>query len=114
MSKKLTYGVVGGGSWATAIVKMLSENLSEIHWYMRNVSAIEHIRKENHNPNYLSAVEFNPDQIKLTSNINELVKACDLIILAIPSAFLHSEMQPLTTPLTDKIVFSAIKGIVPE
>ena len=114
MSKKLTYGVVGGGSWATAIVKMLSENLSEIHWYMRNVSAIEHIRKENHNPNYLSAVEFNPDQIKLTSNINELVKACDLIILAIPSAFLDATLRQITIPIKDKNVVSGVKGIIPE
>lgn len=114
MSNKLTYGVVGGGSWATAIVKMLSENLSEIHWYMRNESAIEHLRNENNNPNYLSAVEFDPKKLRLTSDINDLVKACDLIILAIPSAFFHGEMQHLRVPLADKIVFSAIKGIIPE
>ena len=114
MAKKLTYGVVGGGSWGTAIVKMLYENLSEIHWYMRNQSAIEHLQEENHNPNYLSAVAFNPEQLRLTSNINELVKACDIVILAIPSAFFNNELQSLTISLADKIVFSAIKGIVPE
>lgn len=114
MSKKMTYGVIGGGSWATAIVKMLSENLSEIHWYMRNKSAIEHLRNENHNPNYLSAVEFDPNQLRLTESINDVVNACDIIILAVPSAFFHAEMKNLSVSLSTKIVFSAIKGIVPE
>lgn len=114
MSHSKTFAVLGGGSWATALVKILCENLSTVHWYMRNESAIEHLEKEGHNPNYLSSVEFKPEQLKLTSNINEAVKAADYLIFAIPSAFLHSELKNLTEPLKDKIVFSAIKGIVPE
>ena len=63
--------VFGGGSWATAIVKMLCENLEEVGWYMRNEAAIEHLLKEQHNPNYLSSVEFDISQLKLSTNIND-------------------------------------------
>ncbi|KIQ25133.1 MULTISPECIES: NAD(P)H-dependent glycerol-3-phosphate dehydrogenase [Flavobacterium] len=114
MSEKLKFAVIGGGSWATAIAKMLCVNLSEIAWYMRNDAAIEHIQKYKHNPNYLSSVEFDTTKLKLTNNINEAVEYADYVIFAIPSAFLDAELKNLTVSLTDKIIFSAIKGIVPE
>lgn len=106
--------VVGGGSWATAIVKMLSENLSSIGWYMRSEPAIGHILKKKHNPNYLSAVEFDTDQLRLSSDINQVVREADYLIFVVPSAFLQSELEKLTESLEDKVIFSAIKGIVPE
>ncbi|PAM95978.1 glycerol-3-phosphate dehydrogenase [Flavobacterium sp. IR1] len=114
MSENLKFAVIGGGSWATAIAKMLCVNLSEIAWYMRNDAAIEHIQKYKHNPNYLSSVEFDTNKLKLTNNINEAVEYADYIIFAIPSAFLDTELKNLTVSLKDKIIFSAIKGIVPE
>lgn len=114
MSEKPKFAVFGGGSWATAIVKMLCENLDEVGWYMRSEPAIEHLREHGHNPNYLSSVEFNLKQLKLTNNINEAVLAADYLIFVIPSAFLHEELQKLSVSLEDKVVFSAIKGIVPE
>ncbi|MBP4138074.1 NAD(P)H-dependent glycerol-3-phosphate dehydrogenase [Flavobacterium geliluteum] len=114
MSQNLKFAVIGGGSWATAIVKMLCVNLPEISWYMRNDAAIEHIQKYKHNPNYLSSVEFDTNKLKLTNNINEAVAYADYIIFAIPSAFLNGELEKLTVSLADKIIFSAIKGIVPE
>lgn len=114
MSEKLKFAVIGGGSWATAIAKMLCVNLSEIAWYMRNESAIEHLQKYKHNPNYLSSVEFDTNKLKLTSNINEAIEYADYIIFAIPSAFLDAELKNMTVSLSDKIIFSAIKGIVPE
>jgi len=114
MKNDVKFAVLGGGSWATAIVKMLTENQKKIHWYMRNTDAIEHIKKHNHNPNYISSVEFNPEQLQLTSDINEAVSSADILIFAIPSAFLVKELEKLTASLTDKIIFSAIKGIVPE
>jgi glycerol-3-phosphate dehydrogenase (NAD(P)+) len=114
MSENLKFAVIGGGSWATAIAKMLCVNLSEISWYMRNDAAIEHLEKYKHNPNYLSSVEFDTKKLKLTNNINEAVEYADYIIFAIPSAFLNTELQNLTVSLADKIIFSAIKGIVPE
>lgn len=114
MSENLKFAVIGGGSWATAIAKMLCVNLSEISWYMRNDAAIEHIQKYKHNPNYLSSVEFDTKKLKLTNNINEAIEYADYIIFAIPSAFLDAELKNMTVSLADKIIFSAIKGIVPE
>jgi len=114
MSENLKFAVIGGGSWATAIAKMLCVNLSEIAWYMRNDAAIEHIQQYKHNPNYLSSVEFDTSKLKLTNNINEAVAYADYVIFAIPSAFLDAELKNLTVSLSDKIIFSAIKGIVPE
>ncbi|WP_127018862.1 NAD(P)H-dependent glycerol-3-phosphate dehydrogenase [Flagellimonas beolgyonensis] len=114
MEDKLRFGVFGGGSWGTAIVKMLTENLDQVGWYMRSDSAIRHIIKEGHNPNYLSSVEFEVDQLHLSHDINEIVEASDVLIFAIPSAFLEGELQQLTASLEGKIIFSAIKGIVPE
>lgn len=106
--------VIGGGSWATAIVKMLSENLSEIAWYMRNESALEEIRVNHHNPNYLSSVEFDVDQLRLTNDINKAISYADYVIFAIPSAFLCKEMSGLHASLEGKVIISAIKGIIPE
>ena len=114
MKQKLKFAVLGGGSWATAIVKMLTENLEEVHWYMRNTDAISHITTHGHNPNYISAIEFHIDQLKLTDNINTAVTNADVLIFAIPSAFVETELKNLTASLEGKIVFSAIKGIVPE
>ncbi len=109
-----TFGVIGGGSWATAIVKMLCENLETVGWYMRSNYATEHIRREQHNPSYLSSVEFKPAQLKLSNDINEIVEYADIIIFAVPSAFIGSELKNLTVNLENKIVISAIKGIMPE
>ncbi len=114
MSEYPKFAVIGGGSWATAIAKMLCVNLNEIAWYMRNEDSIEHIKKFHHNPNYLSSVEFNTEKLKLTSNLDEAIAYADYVIFAIPSAFLNREMQKLTIDIKNKIIFSAIKGIVPE
>ena len=108
------FAVFGGGSWATAIVKMLCENLEHVGWYMRNVDAIKHIKKEQHNPNYLSAVEFDTNKLKLSNDINEMVAYADYLIFVIPSAFIHQELEKLKTSLDGKVIISAIKGIVPE
>lgn len=112
--KKEAIGVVGGGSWATALVKMLSENGHKVHWYMRNTEAIDHILKEQHNPNYLSSVSFNLDFIVLSGELDQVVAAVHKIIFAIPSAFLAGELEKMSESLKDKVIFSAIKGIVPQ
>ena len=114
MSNKPKFAVFGGGSWATAILKMLSENLEEVGWYMRNETALEYIKKDKHNPNYLSSVEFDVSKLKLSNDINKMVIYADYLIFVIPSAFLYAELKKLNTSLKGKIVFSAIKGIVPE
>ena len=108
------FAVIGGGSWATAIVKMLTENNNTVIWYMRNSEAIAHIKEEFHNPNYLSAVSFDLQYLKLTDQIDEALNGAQCIVFAIPSAFLVTEMAKSTIDLKGKIIFSAIKGIVPE
>ena len=112
--EKSTFAVLGGGSWATALVKILSGNEDTVIWYMRNPAAIEHIKEHYHNPNYLSSVEFHTEKLELTDDISKAVAAADILIFAIPSAFLESELSKLELQLKDKIIFSAIKGIVPE
>ncbi|MDP5230457.1 MAG: NAD(P)H-dependent glycerol-3-phosphate dehydrogenase [Cellulophaga sp.] len=114
MNRATKFAVLGGGSWATAIVKMLTENVDSVHWFMRNTDAIEHIKSQGHNPNYLSSVEFNTKQLILTDDINTAVTEADILIFVIPSAFLETELKNLTASLKDKTIFSAIKGIVPE
>ena len=114
MDKELRFAVLGGGSWATAIVKMLTENQDRVGWYMRNPDAVEYLKTKRHNPDYLTSVEFHVEQLNLTNDINSAVSNADVLIFAIPSAFLESELQKLTVSLKDKILFSAIKGIVPE
>ncbi len=114
MASKLKYGVFGAGSWATAIVKMLCENLDEVGWYMRSVYIKEHLLKNQHNPNYLSSVEFHLHQLKLSNDINEMVEYADVLIFAIPSAFINAELEKIDVPLGEKVVVSAVKGIIPE
>ena len=110
----LKYAVLGGGSWGTAIVKMLSENLDHLYWYVRNEEVIDYIKREKHNPNYLTSVELHTEKLSITADMNEAVSKADILIFVIPSAFLQSEMKQLHVSLKDKIIFSAIKGIVPE
>jgi glycerol-3-phosphate dehydrogenase (NAD(P)+) len=117
MSENSRIAVLGGGSWATAIVKLLSENLSKensINWYMRNSGSIEFIREHKRNPKYLSSVEIDTRLIFLSNDINEVISRSDVLIWAIPSAFLKSALSEVTVGLNDKIIVSAIKGIVPD
>jgi len=114
MNNQPKVAVLGGGSWATAIVKMLCENLETVGWYMRSIYATEHIKLNKHNPNYLSSAELHPNQLILSNNINKTVENFDILVFAIPSAFLTSELKKLTISLSNKVIFSANKGIVPE
>ena len=114
MNKHQKIAVLGGGSWATAIVKMLIENLENVGWYMRSTQSIEHIKENDHNPRYLSSAELDANRLDLSDDINYMVSNYDVLIFAIPSAFLTSELDKLKTSLENKTIFSAIKGIVPE
>ncbi|MCT4614533.1 MAG: NAD(P)H-dependent glycerol-3-phosphate dehydrogenase [Marinifilaceae bacterium] len=114
MDESSRIAIIGGGSWATAIAKMLQENNLELNWYMRNVESIADFKNTGHNPRYLTGVEFNTEKITFYSNINKIVKNSDILIFAIPSAFLKNALKKLKQPLEDKVIVSAIKGIVPE
>lgn len=115
MDEQARVGVLGGGSWATAIMKMLTTNLDNVWWWMRNEDAIENIQKFGHNPNYIQSIQFDTDRLSVTNNMQELIDNCDIIIFAIPSAFLDQTMKALKPKgLENKIIFSAIKGIINE
>jgi glycerol-3-phosphate dehydrogenase (NAD(P)+) len=107
--------LIGGGSWGTALVKMLCNNVDELGWWLRNPTTVEYIYKYNHNPNYLSSVELTTSKLKISSNINEVIAHADIIILTVPSAFLKESLKGVeAAELKNKVIFSAIKGIVPE
>ena len=113
MASEFKYAVFGSGSWATAIVKMLCENLPTVQWYVRNSQTAQYILEEKHNPSYLSSIEFDVNKLIISTNINQ-VAAADVLIFAIPSAFIHAQMQLLTVDISTKIIVSGVKGIFPE
>lgn len=109
--------VIGGGSWATAIVKMLSDNDQEkdIYWWMRNEKQVESIKKHHRNPNYLSAVQLNLNPEFISTDIDFVVSNADIVILNVPAAFLKDALKGLSKKsFNGKILVSAIKGIVPD
>lgn len=106
--------VLGGGSWATALVKIMLENLPEVGWFMRNSDRIKYIYKHHHNPQYLSSIELDTDRLRLSDNIVEIVDEYDILILAIPAVFLEDALKPAKSKLDNKIILSAVKGIIPE
>lgn len=106
-------GVLGSGSFATAIVKMLLENSDLVHWCVRSEFVKGAIERRGHNPDYLTAVNFDVKKLRITTDINELVGACSVIVLATPSIYLPEAMAGLSLDCKDKIFVSAIKGIVP-
>jgi len=114
MSTDKKIAVIGGGSWATAIVKMLANNVDELLWWMRNEEAAQHIRETQHNPRYLSGARINTDVVRVSSDLKTTCEEADVIVLAVPSAFLHSTLSTLQIDLSSKTFFSAVKGIIPE
>jgi glycerol-3-phosphate dehydrogenase (NAD(P)+) len=107
-------GVMGGGSWATAIAKIIAMTQSNFNWYMRRPEQIEEFKNFRQNPSYLTSVKFNIENIQFYADINDIVENCDTLIFATPSPFLKQHLQKLHTPLKDKMIISAIKGIVPD
>ena len=109
--------IIGGGSWATAIVKMLSDNIKpkEIFWWMRNQEAVDHIKKYGHNPNYLSSVQINVPSENISSDLSAIIEKADYVLLCVPAAFLKEALFAISKEdLKGKKIISAIKGIVPD
>ena len=106
--------VLGGGSWATALIKILSNNTTELVWWMRNQDAANYIKETKHNPNYLSSVPINTQIVNVTSDLKTACEQVDIIVLAVPSAFVHETLSSLEIDLSSKVFFSAVKGIIPE
>ena len=112
--KKKSIGVLGSGSWATALVKILSENTSNINWYIRNSDVIEQIKTDKKNPKYLSYVDLNLNKLHISSEIDQIIQDSDIIIIAIPSPFIESSLISSKKLLSNKFLVSASKGIIPE
>lgn len=106
--------MIGYGSWATALAKVLTENEPSIGWYVRNPEVLESLRNKGRNPRYLSNVRFDRTRINPSDDLDRVVSEADIVILASPSAYLKKTLETLTVPLKDKFVISAIKGIVPD
>ena len=112
--KKKCIGVLGSGSWATALVKILSENNLKLNWFIRNPESIEQIKSVGRNPKYLSYVDLNLDKLKISSDINKVIHDSDILIVAIPSPFIESSLISSKKLFSKKILVSASKGIIPE
>ncbi|MDR2969580.1 MAG: NAD(P)-binding domain-containing protein [Tannerellaceae bacterium] len=106
--------IMGGGSWATALAKIVLSTQDSINWYMRRPELIEEFKTVGHNPNYLTSVKFDTGKITFYSNINQVIKDSDTLIFAIPSPFFKQHLKKIRTPLKDKFIVSATKGLIPE
>ncbi len=106
--------VMGGGSWATALAKLLLNNCTEILWYMRRQDRIEDFQRLHRNPVYLSDVRFDTDRIIFSSDINEVCMQADTLLLAMPSPYIKEHLKKINVDISDKYIVSAVKGIVPD
>ena len=114
ISPKATIGVLGSGSWATALVKILTDSKLHVNWYVRDQEQAKKTKSSSRNPNYLSEVKFRPRRITVSNDINEVVSKSEWLVTAIPSVYLESELKKINQPLKDKIIVSGVKGFIPE
>ena len=106
--------LIGGGTWATAIAKLILNNTDSINWYMRRKDRIDDFKRLGHNPAYLSSVKFDISRIHFSNNLNMTIRNSDMLIFVTPSPYLKQHLKKLKTPLYNKFIVSAIKGIVPD
>ena len=116
MNKQLgQIGIVGNGSWGTALAKILTDNGNIIHWWIRNEEAISFLNTRNHNPHYLTSVHFLPETILPTNDLNAMLHTCDTVIIAVPSAYVQGVIaQADKNVWENKNIISAIKGVLPD
>ena len=110
----LRYAMIGSGSWATALSKLLLNNQEKISWYVRDDEMIDQMKKSYHNPYYLQAFKFDPERIVFSSDINEIIDSADVLVFCVPSAYFLSEAALIKRSFKDKFIISAIKGMIPE
>ena len=114
ISKDSRIGVIGYGSWATALVSVLTSSGRRVSWHILNPEILEGVREESFNVKYLPDKELDSSLIDASADVNEVVCASDILILAMPSAYLKSYLEPCAQNLEGKFLVSAVKGIVPE
>jgi len=111
----MKWGIIGSGSWGTALAKILTDNLHPVHWWMRSQSLADQFRKRKHNPQYLSSANFDLGLLHLNTSVEKVIAASDCIIVAVPSAYAAGVLQDLPQQVfRHKRVVSAIKGMLPE
>ncbi len=111
----MKFGIIGSGSWATALAKILTDNNHSINWWIRNTDTIDHITLRKHNPHYLNAAYFDNTLLNMSSSLPYIIEESDVLIVAVPSAYIHDTFSILNTDALDgKKVVSAIKGILPD
>lgn len=111
----MQFGIIGSGSWATAIAKILTDNQHHINWWIRNTDTITTINKRKHNPHYLSSAYFDTSLLHMSNQIADVVQQSDILIIAVPSAYIQETFAPLNaTAFAGKKIVSAIKGLVPS
>lgn len=114
MKENLRIGVIGNGSWATALVKILTDNHHRVNWWIRNAGSIDAIKKRRHNPNYLPSAYFDVSLLHLFNDVSEVAEKSDLLVLAVPSAYIQTALGPLNKEeVKEKKILSAIKGLIP-
>ena len=106
--------IIGGGSWATAIAKIVVQHTHHIGWYMRREDQIEDFKRMSHNPSYLTSVHFDVNEISFNSDLNKIIEAYDTLVFVVPSPYLKNHLRKLKVRLKDKFIVTAIKGIVPD
>ena len=114
MTKKPIFGVIGGGSFGTALTKILNDNGYVVHWYVHEQSVADAINATGKNPHYLKEVSLKTDLIKASVSLKDTLSEVDIVLLVVPSAYVHNLLKDRPLLLKDRVVFSAIKGIVPE
>jgi glycerol-3-phosphate dehydrogenase (NAD(P)+) len=111
----MRFGVIGSGSWATALAKILTDNQHPVNWWIRNEASIRHIQTRHHNPQYLPSVYFDTGLLTLSPHVRDVAAASDCLVMAVPSAYTAATLGELDrTALEGKKILSAIKGILPE
>lgn len=115
MEKSEKYAVIGSGSWATALVKILQNSVDSVNWWVREPEVKEAVEKFHHNPIYLSSVEFNIDKLYISNDIEEIINLSTHLLFVVPAAFLNDALGEIHSDLfKDKKILSAIKGIIPS
>ena len=113
-NENLRYAMIGSGSWATALVKLLLNHQQSISWFMRNQKNIDNIRENHHSRSYLQSVLLDPTRLNMSTDINEVIESADVLVFCVPSAYFLSVMKNFTGSLENKFIISAIKGFVGE
>jgi glycerol-3-phosphate dehydrogenase (NAD(P)+) len=110
----MEFGIIGSGSWATALAKILTDNNNKINWWLRSESGIKSFKNRRHNPQYLRSVFFNTQFLNFSTSAEEVIRQSDVVLIAVPSAFVANALSGLPKNIfAGKKIISAVKGILP-